>query len=271
MATFKTFSALILCIFLAACGNGNPAGNYSSTSQPIDPVMADTPNNSLDLMIPLDNAVLTTNPQRFSVRGQYISIDSASTGQANLRFNTISDVSRLAYPGSQFSQSFTDLYFDYQAQPGKFLHVIYGDSPDIISSGVKAISDPALPNTIFKFSDNVAGAGKSKEIISAANNINGLKILAGVLSSGARSNAGNSNPGGVVLLAYDTGGGNYGYLETISSPIILAGDILQRNNSINISQFYIPPNSQLVLLYTLVQPNPADFCIIMATLNIQIL
>lgn len=164
--------AVVLLFCLAGCGQPN----YSNSGN----AMADTANNSLDLSIPLDVAVLNTNPQRFSVKGKYLAIDSASTGIANLRFNSMSDTSRQVMRGSGFSQDFIDLYFDYVAQPGKFLHIIYGDSPDIIAAGLAVSADAPISPQIY-IESFIGAAPAIFVIVPMAQNTNGIKILGGIV------------------------------------------------------------------------------------------
>lgn len=206
------------------------------------PAMAESPNSSLDLEIHTDAAVPASNPQRFAVRGKFIQIDPGSTAQANLRINSISDTPRLAYPGSQFSPGdFTDLYFDYIAQPGKFLHIIYGNSPDILSSGAKAIVDPPLTSRVYANSSGASGYTFAT-IVTAANNVNGIKILNSVLFV---SSTGSVNDDAVSKLSTYSGATAY-FLGgvRINNPAAapIAGDV----KAFNIGQTYIPPGFQLV-------------------------
>lgn len=226
-------------LILAACGQ-NPGGNYGAET-PIQPAMADTAGSSLDLTIPLDVAVVGSNPRRFAVRGKYIAIDPGSTGQANLRLSSISDTPRLAYPGAVFNPgNFTDLYFDYTAQPGKFLHVIYGDSPDILNSGNKTALDPALPrSTYFNSQANVTG---SINIVTAAQNINGIKIYGGkVFITGNGVGAagtvyGSSSLLGAQFLA------SAAAVATVGNPVGLGVD--------TVPVLYVPPGFALQWSYS---------------------
>ncbi|MDE2019932.1 MAG: hypothetical protein KGJ13_06340, partial [Patescibacteria group bacterium] len=140
--------------------------------------------NSQDLQIQLDTAQTDLH---YVVRGKYIAIDAASTGQASLKLNSTANLSRLVYPGTVLTQPFTDLFFTFAAQPGKILHVIYGDNPDILAAGQKFSIDPAIAPSVL---ENYQIASAINILITAGQNINGIKILGGFLVAQAAPVAG---------------------------------------------------------------------------------
>lgn len=232
-------SCAVVVLILTACDQNS--GAPSSQANPIQPAMADTIGSSLDLTIPLDVAVAASNPHRFAVRGKYIAIDPGSTGQANLRLNSISDTARLAYPGSTFSPGdFIDLYFDYPAQPGKFLHVLYGDSPDILSAGNRIAVDAAISPNIYELYSTVSN---TQTIITAAQNIHGIKIIGGIVSARTGGVAGTPM---IIIFYLDVAGVQFYQLAEAHIAGVAGTDL----GAVSvISPIYIPPGRDLRITY----------------------
>jgi hypothetical protein len=200
---------------------------------------------SLDLVIPLDIVAPASNPLRFPVNGKFLAVDGASTGQATLKINTLSDQGRLIYPGATMAppDGFSDLYFSFAAQPGKFLHIIYGDAPDILSAGSKSIPDPALPGTTYINNSAVTGA---TIIVTAAQNVNGIKILGGTVSIFTSAVANANGRCGISLNGTTT------FID-VSSFNAVAGTL--ETKTAEIPQIYIPPGIYLQWDHQIINPN----------------
>lgn len=199
----------------------------------IRPAMADGL-NSQDLQIQLDTAQTDLH---YAVRGKYIAVDAASTGQASLKLNSPANLSRLVYPGTVLTQPFTDLFFTFPAQPGKVLHVIYGDSPDILAAGQKVSIDAAINVTTSE--GRAVVSGTRIILVPRAQNVNGIKILGGSIAAAVGvGGAGVS----IIFLAYNN------LADTDSYPLAIVGlNGTEIQDSKTIAPFIIPPGRDLYI------------------------
>lgn len=116
--------------------------------------------------------------QRITLTGKYLAVDAASTGYADVRYNSLSDNPRRLLAGYKSESSFTDLFFDYLAQPGKKIILVYGDTIDITAFGAQVLVDPVISSGFLSRDDT---SNALVTLIDRSVNIRGIKIQSGVI------------------------------------------------------------------------------------------
>lgn len=226
----KFFNILFLILFLNGCGNGETS---HADGQPIAPMA-----NDGSYQLALDNSLVK---YRLGFPCKYLAVSGNSTGQALAYVDSNWNVPILLYPGySGLVNAKESLYLDVGPQPGKMLQLFFGDEPIVSSPAAKFSSDPSLTVLSYiNFKQNTVGID---QIVSAANNVNGIKILGGSVSATAVSV-------GAGWTGYDLSGLQINQTEFIalanvySATALIAGMAISQID--HIPQFIIPPGMSL--------------------------
>ena len=189
---------------------------------------------------PIDLTVAATK-KRLGVSGKYLTVDNSSTGQATAYVDSVSAGGISLQPGFSARLDFKDLFLDYAAQEGQNLLLIYGDDPSILNSG-NVVSTTASPTVLSFIYDISNGAGTpTVNIVTAANNKNGILVLGGTLSV----RAGKDNASGLKLYNITAAGPTYAAVAANVTDAARSGDDFQ---TLVLPQLRIPPGYSLSII-----------------------
>lgn len=191
---------------------------------------------------PIDLTVAKTKMRVGIPASKYLAVDNASTGEATAYFDTVSAGAVSLTPGWTGTPNFKELFLDFSAQPGKKLLLIYGDDPTILDAGKTQRIEPNINQLVF--SANSATNGPTAVIVTVAQNINGVKILGGIISalSGVVAPVGNR----YITYLYTF---NPNILRLASAVAVGVAPSFDVQTS-KIEQFIIPPGYDINWVYS---------------------